>query len=39
VRELGFIGVFGFKYSPRPFTPALELGDDVSEDEKSERLS
>jgi tRNA-2-methylthio-N6-dimethylallyladenosine synthase len=39
VRELGFIGVFGFKYSPRPFTPALKLGDDVSEDEKSERLT
>jgi tRNA-2-methylthio-N6-dimethylallyladenosine synthase len=39
IREVGFIGVFGFKYSPRPFTPALKLGDDVSEAEKSERLS
>jgi tRNA-2-methylthio-N6-dimethylallyladenosine synthase len=39
VRELGFIGVFGFKYSPRPFTPALKLDDDVSEEEKSERLT
>jgi tRNA-2-methylthio-N6-dimethylallyladenosine synthase len=39
VREMGFIGVFGFKYSPRPFTPALKLADDVSEEEKSERLS
>jgi tRNA-2-methylthio-N6-dimethylallyladenosine synthase len=39
VRELGFIGVFGFKYSPRPFTPALKLEDDVSEEEKSERLA
>jgi tRNA-2-methylthio-N6-dimethylallyladenosine synthase len=39
VREMGFIGVFGFKYSPRPFTPALKLGDDVSEQEKSERLA
>jgi len=39
VREIGFIGVFGFKYSPRPFTPALKLDDDVSEEEKSERLA
>jgi tRNA-2-methylthio-N6-dimethylallyladenosine synthase len=39
IRDIGFVGVFGFKYSPRPFTPALKLGDDVSEAEKSERLS
>jgi tRNA-2-methylthio-N6-dimethylallyladenosine synthase len=39
VRELEFVGVFGFKYSQRPFTPALKLDDDVSEAEKSERLS
>jgi tRNA-2-methylthio-N6-dimethylallyladenosine synthase len=39
VREMGFIGVYGFKYSPRPFTPALKLGDDVSPEEKSERLA
>jgi tRNA-2-methylthio-N6-dimethylallyladenosine synthase len=39
VREMGFIGVFGFKYSPRPFTPALKLEDDVSEEEKSARLA
>lgn len=39
VREIGFIGVFGFKYSQRPFTSALKLDDDVSEDEKSERLT
>jgi tRNA-2-methylthio-N6-dimethylallyladenosine synthase len=38
VREVGFIGVYGFKYSQRPFTPALKLEDDVSEEEKSERL-
>lgn len=38
VDELGFTGVFGFKYSPRPFTPALRLGDDVPEAEKSRRL-
>jgi tRNA-2-methylthio-N6-dimethylallyladenosine synthase len=39
VRELGFKGLFGFKYSPRPFTPALKLGDDVPEDVKSDRLA
>lgn len=39
VREIGFVGLFGFKYSPRPFTPALKLGDDVSEIVKSERLT
>jgi tRNA-2-methylthio-N6-dimethylallyladenosine synthase len=39
VREMGFVGLFGFKYSPRPETPALRLGDDVSEREKSRRLS
>lgn len=38
VRELQFVGVFGFKYSQRPFTPALRLQDDVSEAAKSERL-
>ncbi|NUP05800.1 MAG: tRNA (N6-isopentenyl adenosine(37)-C2)-methylthiotransferase MiaB [Polyangiaceae bacterium] len=39
VEEVGFIGVFGFKYSRRPFTPALKLGDDVPESKKSERLT
>ncbi|MCA9589526.1 MAG: tRNA (N6-isopentenyl adenosine(37)-C2)-methylthiotransferase MiaB [Myxococcales bacterium] len=39
VREVGFVGLFGFKYSPRPYTPALKLGDDVPEAEKSERLA
>jgi tRNA-2-methylthio-N6-dimethylallyladenosine synthase len=39
VREVGFVGLFGFKYSPRPFTPALKLPDDVSEEKKSERLA
>jgi tRNA-2-methylthio-N6-dimethylallyladenosine synthase len=39
VREVGFTGLFGFKYSPRPFTPALKLGDDVSEEDKSDRLA
>lgn len=39
VRDIGFTGLFGFKYSPRPFTPALKLADDVSEEDKSERLA
>jgi tRNA-2-methylthio-N6-dimethylallyladenosine synthase len=39
VREAGFVCVFGFKYSPRPHTPALRLGDDVPEPVKSERLA
>jgi tRNA-2-methylthio-N6-dimethylallyladenosine synthase len=39
VREIGFVGVYGFKYSPRPFTPALKLADDVPEAKKGERLA
>jgi tRNA-2-methylthio-N6-dimethylallyladenosine synthase len=39
VAEVGFVGLFGFKYSPRPFTPALKLEDDVPEAEKSARLA
>jgi tRNA-2-methylthio-N6-dimethylallyladenosine synthase len=38
VDSLGFTGVFGFKYSPRPGTPALRIGDDVTEAEKRDRL-
>jgi tRNA-2-methylthio-N6-dimethylallyladenosine synthase len=38
VREVGFVGLFGFKYSPRPNTPALKLRDDVPEPEKQARL-
>ncbi|MCS6900241.1 MAG: tRNA (N6-isopentenyl adenosine(37)-C2)-methylthiotransferase MiaB [Myxococcales bacterium] len=39
IREVGFLGVFAFKYSPRPFTPALKLGDDIPEEEKGRRLA
>jgi tRNA-2-methylthio-N6-dimethylallyladenosine synthase len=39
VREVKYSGVFSFKYSPRPYTAALKLEDDVSEQEKSERLA
>ena len=34
VRELNFVSLYGFKYSPRPHTPALKLEDDVPEEEK-----
>ena len=39
VREVGFTSLFGFKYSPRPLTPALKLPDDIPEAMKSERLA
>ena len=39
VREVGFVGAFGFKYSPRPHTPALRFEDDVAEPLKAERLA
>jgi tRNA-2-methylthio-N6-dimethylallyladenosine synthase len=39
VRTVGFFGLFGFKYSVRPYTPAQKLSDDVSEAKKSERLT
>ncbi len=39
VREVGFTSLFGFKYSARPFTPALKLVDDVPEEVKSARLA
>ncbi|MBX7197061.1 MAG: tRNA (N6-isopentenyl adenosine(37)-C2)-methylthiotransferase MiaB [Sandaracinaceae bacterium] len=39
VREAGFVAAFGFKFSPRPFTPALKLADDVPEEVKDARLA
>jgi tRNA-2-methylthio-N6-dimethylallyladenosine synthase len=39
VEEVGFRGLFGFKYSERPYTPARRLDDDVPEAAKSERLA
>lgn len=39
VERVQFVGLFGFKYSERPGTPALRLKDDVSEEEKSIRLA
>lgn len=38
VAEARFAGLFGFKYSPRPYTPALKLQDDVPEAVKQARL-
>jgi len=36
--EVGYDGVFSFKYSARPNTPALSLDDAIPEEEKSRRL-
>jgi tRNA-2-methylthio-N6-dimethylallyladenosine synthase len=37
--EVGYDSVFSFKYSRRPNTPALELGDHIPEEEKGRRLT
>jgi tRNA-2-methylthio-N6-dimethylallyladenosine synthase len=39
VGRVGFSLIYGFKYSERPYTAAVNLGDDVSEAEKVERLA
>ncbi|MBV8846812.1 MAG: tRNA (N6-isopentenyl adenosine(37)-C2)-methylthiotransferase MiaB [Bryobacterales bacterium] len=36
---VGYDSVFSFKYSRRPNTPALELGDQILEEEKGRRLT
>ncbi len=38
VDEVGFVGAYSFKYSPRPGTPAAALLGQVPEDVKTERL-
>ncbi|HEY6253098.1 MAG TPA: tRNA (N6-isopentenyl adenosine(37)-C2)-methylthiotransferase MiaB [Candidatus Angelobacter sp.] len=38
LHECQFDGVFSFKYSPRPNTPALSMIDSIAEQEKSRRL-
>src|SRR5690606_31765711 len=38
VEAVGYASAFSFKYSPRPGTPGAELGDQVDEDVKAERL-
>jgi tRNA-2-methylthio-N6-dimethylallyladenosine synthase len=37
--EVGYDAVFGFKYSPRPNTPALNMEDAIPEEEKARRLN
>jgi len=37
--EVEYDGVFAFKYSPRPNTPALKLEDRIPDAEKSRRLA
>jgi tRNA-2-methylthio-N6-dimethylallyladenosine synthase len=39
VADIGFASSFSFKYSPRPGTPAADMGDQVPEPVKSERLA
>ncbi|MFC4175248.1 tRNA (N6-isopentenyl adenosine(37)-C2)-methylthiotransferase MiaB [Microvirga sp. GCM10011540] len=39
VADIGFASSFSFKYSPRPGTPAAEMGEQVAEAVKAERLS
>jgi tRNA-2-methylthio-N6-dimethylallyladenosine synthase len=38
-QQVGFDGVFAFKYSARPNTPALRLPESVPEEEKARRLA
>ena len=37
--DVEYDGIFGFKYSPRPNTPALGLVDAIPEEEKARRLA
>jgi tRNA-2-methylthio-N6-dimethylallyladenosine synthase len=39
IRGAGYASAFSFKYSPRPGTPGAQLGDQVSEAVKTERLA
>src|SRR6266568_5370983 len=36
---VGYDGVFAFKYSPRPNTPAIHMDDAIADQEKSRRLA
>ena len=36
--EVQYDGIFSFKYSPRPNTPAITMADSIPEQEKSRRL-
>ena len=39
LHQVQYDGVFAFKYSPRPNTPALSMIDSIVEEEKSRRLA
>ena len=39
LEEVGYDSIFGFKYSPRPNTPALKLEDAIPDEEKARRLA
>ncbi len=39
LEHVGYDSIFGFKYSPRPNTPAIGLIDAIPEEEKSRRLT
>jgi tRNA-2-methylthio-N6-dimethylallyladenosine synthase len=39
VRDITYAQAYSFKYSPRPGTPASEMGDQVDEDIKTRRLA
>ncbi|HTV10022.1 MAG TPA: tRNA (N6-isopentenyl adenosine(37)-C2)-methylthiotransferase MiaB [Candidatus Aquilonibacter sp.] len=36
---VGYDGVYGFKYSPRPNTPAIHMHDSIADDVKAQRLA
>ena len=38
VEEVGYASAFSFKYSPRPGTPAATAGDQIRDEEKTDRL-
>jgi tRNA-2-methylthio-N6-dimethylallyladenosine synthase len=38
IRDVGYAQAFSFKYSPRPGTPGADLGSQVEEHVKDERL-
>lgn len=38
LNEVQYDGVFAFKYSPRPNTPAITMADSISDEEKAARL-
>ena len=39
VREVGYAQAYSFKYSPRPGTPASNLGDQIADEVKADRLA